>query len=563
MMTHIDQLPRDGNALREACATLIAERDTAHSERDTAFRQRDAVQAERDAIKARLDALAVEHECVKRELRMRMKVLFGPRSERMSDADLVLFAELIRAEKDTSDKAKAQEAEACEIRHVAAHTRKVKNGRGVIPAHLPREDVVHDLCEEEKKCPCCGEPRVCIGEDVSEQLECVPAKVKVLRHVKKKYACPGCRKGVAVALPPPQAIEKCKAASGLLAMIGVSKFADHLPFYRQEGILRRGGVLIPRSTQCDWMRQMAVALAPLTALMQNLVLESGVVGGDDTPVKMLDPGRNRTKESRIWVYVSGGMAKEHKYAVFDFSPSREGKWPRQWLKDYAKKGQVKYLQADAFAGYDALYLPPPDPGTGGTIIEVGCWAHARRKFYDARATDPARCLPILALIKNLYAVEARSRELKEDTVAIAARRHEHAGPVLARIRALLDVGLPHTLPKSDVGEAFRYALNHWVALTRYIENGLLLIDNNECERALRAVAVGRKNWLFFGSEGGGATAATMFTLIGSARLHEIEPWAYLKDVLDRIATVTAAQLHDLLPDRWVKAHPEHILPLGR
>ena len=609
MTACIHQLSKDGNALRGVCAALIAERDTMQiardamqserdtmqAERDMAFQQRDAFERKRDAMQAELDTaqrgldtaqrerdaakahaekIAAELALAKRELRMRMHALYGRRSERMSDKDLGLFAAFIEVEKEKAAAEKAQEAEAIDITRVSAHTRKGKNGRGEIPAHLPRENVLHELKGDELKCPCCGKPRWCIGEEVSEQLDCVPATVKVIRITKKKYACPDCLKGVVLALPPPRAIEKCKAAPGMLATVAVSKYADHLPAYRQEGILQRAGLLIRRSTLCDWMRRVAEALAPLISLITRLVLASRVIATDDTPVKMLEPGRGQTREARLWVYVGGGTREVlnrvggvggiglgHKYAVYDFSVSREGKWPRKWLDGYVKNGEVKHMQADAFAGYDQLYLPPPENGMDGTIIEVGCWAHVRRKFYDSRQSAPELCLPVLMLIKRLYAVEAQSGDLHEDAAARAARRREHSAPVLARIKALLDAAGP--LPKSDVGEAVRYALNLWPALNRYIENGELSIDNNECERALRGVAIGRKNWLFIGSEEGGATAAAMFTVIGSARMHEIEPWAYLKDVLERIATVTAAQLHELLPDIWAKAHPQHHLPLGR
>jgi len=295
MTACIHQLSKDGNALRGVCAALIAERDTMQiardamqserdamqAERDTALQQRDAFERKRDAMQAELDAaqrerdaakahaekIAAELALAKRELRMRMHALYGRRSERMSDKDLGLFAAFIEVEKEKAAAEKAQEAEAIDITRVSAHTRKGKNGRGEIPAHLPRENVLHELKGDELKCPCCGKPRWCIGEEVSEQLDCVPATVKVIRITKKKYACPDCLKGVVLALPPPRAIEKCKAAPGMLATVAVSKYADHLPAYRQEGILQRAGLLIRRSTLCDWMRRVAEALAPLISLI--------------------------------------------------------------------------------------------------------------------------------------------------------------------------------------------------------------------------------------------------------------------------------------------------------
>jgi transposase len=564
MNIDLAQLPSDPQALQ----ALLAQAVNAHN----------SIVAERDAFKARCEALALEKAELLRQLRKRLKDLYGPRSERLSDDQLVLFAELLKKEQTEAPQANERDAGIT----VTEHKRKQsgRGGRGKLPDHLPRIEVVHDLGEEEKKCPCCGIERVQIGAESSEQLDYVPGTLRVIVNMRSKYACPDCCGHVESAPPPPQAVPKCKAASGLLAHIAVSKFGDHLPLYRQEGILQRHGLLIARSTQCDWLRQMAGALEPLTARMKELVLESKVIQSDDTPVKLQDGGggrggggggggRGRTREARFWVYVGD---QDHRYALFDFSRSREGRWPQAWLKDYGRRNddaddgdevlqenRRRYLQADAYSGYDALYAS----GGSRSIIEVGCWAHARRKFYDSRMVDPACCLPVLERIRKLYAIESESREAGEDAEARQRRRIEHAKPVLEELKGFLESQRDRVLPRSGVGEAVVYALNNWTALVRYLEDGDLEIDNNACERAVRCVAIGRKNWLFAGSEVGGETAATLFSLIGSARLHEIEPWLYMRDVLDRIPAATRTDLDDLLPDRWKLAHPEAHLPLGR
>jgi transposase len=503
-------------------------------------RERDALVRERDALaraKAPLLALLSKH----------VRARFGPISETLSLAQMTLFAQVLEREVETTVSESSTLDEDGSV-VVGAHRRK-KQGRRAIPDHLPRETIVHDLPEDQKVCPNCHEQLVPLSVPVrTERLEFVPAQLKVIVELRPTYLCP-CGH-VARAPLPPRAVAKCKAAPGLLAAVAVNKFGDHQPLYRQEGIFQRSGVEISRSTMGDWMRQAAGALEPLVDLIRGRVRGSAIIQNDDTPVNVLDPGRGQTRQGRFWVYLGRGPGHGCKDAVFEFTPTREGRWPREWLGDFAG-----FLQVDAFAGYDALFKE-------GRVTEVGCWAHARRHFFDAREFDRPRCERVLELIGRLYAVERRAAEA--DDAARAALRKTHAAPVLEELSAYLEAQAASVLPRSDVGRAVEYARRNWRALTRYVEHGALEIDNNASERAIKAVALGRKNWLFIGHELAGPTAARFMTLIGSARLHEIEPWAYLKDVLERIAGLkTPEDLEPLLPDRWKVAHPQHHLALAR
>jgi len=307
------------------------------------------------------------------------------------------------------------------------------------------------------------------------------------------------------------------------------------------------------------MRRTAEAVEPLAGRIAELIRLSRIIQTDDTPVKLRDGPKKGVAEARFWSYVGD---RAHPYVAYDFSANRRGEHPKKWLSTC--RG---YLQSDAFAGYNALTAP------GQPLVSVGCWAHARRKFHDARISHSARATEILDLIRKLYAVEEQARttpdepESRSKSPPDPARRHvmrnEHARTVVDAIFATLRQWRPEEPPKSALGKAIGYALNQEATLRRYLDNGELEIDNNACERSLRGIALGRKNWLFAGSERGGRTAATLFTVIGSARLHEIEPWAYVKDVLERMPHAPWSELDSFLPDRWLKAHPTATLSLNR
>ena len=439
-----------------------------------------------------------------------------------------------------------------EIEAPATETEPKKHGGGrkPLPKDLPRERREYTLPESERKCSCCNQTMQPFGEETSEQLEYIPARLKVIEHARIKYACKACQEKPAIAPPPDKVIDKCLAGPGLLAWIAVSKFCDHQPLYRQENIFARLGLDIPRSTQCGWLGQVAELLEPLYKRMARQIILSFKIHTDDTPIDLLDPGRGKTQTARFWVYVGDD---DHPFTVFDFTPSRSRDGPEKFLKTF--KG---YLQADAFAGYDRMCA-------GFDVIEVACWAHARRKFFEAKDTD-ARAAEILVLKGELYAVEAQARPAIEAarglpseqrhaalSEAFAARkrvREAVSKAVLEKIDAWLKARAADTLPKSPLALAIGYARNQWRALNRFIENGALEADNNVGENALRPIALGRKNYLFVGSEHGGRRAAILYSLIRTCERHHINAWEYLRDVLVRIATHPASQIDALLPHRW-------------
>ena len=427
------------------------------------------------------------------------------------------------------------------------------HGRRKIPADLPRERVIHDLPEDQKPCPCCGKMRCVIGREVSEKLDWVPARIKVIEHVRLTYACKACEQAaagsgpqIATAQLPLSPIEKGLAEPGLLAHVIVSKYADHLPLHRLERIFERHGIDIARSTMCDWMRDCAACLRPLYTLMVKEVLQSKVIHTDDTSVQVLDKNLPETRTGRFWVYLGD---KAHPYNVFDHTATRQRDGPMKFLNGWGKDQRV-YLQADAYGGYDGIHRGE----AGGQVTEVACWAHARRKFYDARDSDSATATQALAYIRLLYDVEDQAREMSPTDRA--ALRQEKTLPRLKEFRAWLESrqatkGGP-VLPKSPMGAAITYAFNQWDALCVYTTDGDLAIDNNAAERALRRIAVGRGNWTFLGSENGGHTAAVLFSFIATCQSHAVNVFNYLRDVLSRIDAHPMNQLAELLPGRW---HP--------
>ena len=349
---------------------------------------------------------------------------------------------------------------------------------------------------------------------------------------------------VIAAAKPAMPIAKGLPGAGLLAHLIVSKYVDHLPLYRLERVYERQGLILPRSTTCDWLAACAQRLQPLYQLMIEIVLQSQVIHTDDTPVKIHDPPPGGTDTGRFWVYLGDAG---HAYNVFDFTPNRKRDGPQRFLSPYQG-----YLQADAFSGYDGLYLPSSQDGRV-RILEVACNAHARRKFYEARTSDAARSHQALAYYGQLYEIERRAKAQNFDEEQVRQLRQDLAVPILNRFKQWLEAQQAEVLPKSPMGEAIGYALHNWTALIRYTEAGFLDIDNNVAEREMKRIAIGRKNWLFVGSEQGGKTAAVLLTFTSTCHRLGVEPWAYLQDVLTRLPTLPKDQLADLLPDRWQTA----------
>lgn len=495
-------------------------------------------------------------EQLQHQLQSLLRRIYGRSAEKIDPKQMQLFETLL------NQLAPPMPAALPEPAPEAPRSAKTGHGRRRLPSDLPRQKIVHDLLEDQKPCPCCGVIRHVIGQEVSEQLDYVPAKLTVLEHVRLTYACRHCEQQVAeggsqvvTAGKPASPIEKGLAAPGLLSYVIVSKYCDHLPLYRLETILERHGIAIARSTMCDWAAQCADLLKPLHDLMAARVLQSKVIHTDDTPVEVLDRQRTQTRTGRFWIYLGD---QEHPQTVFTFTASRSRDGPREFLR-----GWSGYLQADAFGGYDGIYAGE----VGGQVTEVACWAHARRKFYEARTSDAAASTQALAYIRLLYDVEDAAQqqfETHEETVENHLRsvirralRQERAVPRLQQFKTWLqsqqaERGGP-VLPKSPMGQAITYALNQWEALCVYTTDGDLAIDNNAAENALRRVAIGRKNWLFCGSDNGGHTAAILFSLIATCKRHKVEPFAYLRDVLTRIAATPISQLDQFLPDRWQAA----------
>ena len=524
-------------------------------------RENERLRAERAELLEQVKQQNHKIDSLQHQVQTLLRRYLGRSSERLDPKQRLLFENLLDkcipempAEDESDAESSAEES--------ALRGKRKGHGRRRLPSDLPREKVVHDLPEEEKACPCCHRMRHIIGKETHEQLDYVPAKVKVIEHIRLKYGCPHCEAEaspegpqIVVADKPLQPIEKGLAAPGLLSYVIVSKYGDHLPLHRLERILRRHGIDIARSTMCDWAAQCAEALSPLADLMRQRVLQSKVIHTDDTPVKVQDRQLDRTRTGRFWVYLGDA---DHPYTVFVYTPSRSRDGPMEFLRHWGKDEPV-YLQADAFGGYDGIYAGE----AGGQVTEVACWAHARRKFYDARPSDAAVSAQALAYIRLLYDIEDQAKKSTPRTGGdLTAERYrlrqELAVPRLRQLKTWLvsqqaEHGGP-VLPKSPIGQAIQYALNQWDALCVYPTDGRLDIDNNAAENALRRVALGRKNWLFAGSDNGGRTAAVLFSLIATCQRHRVEPLAYLRDVLTRIAATPISQVADLLPDRW-RANP--------
>jgi transposase len=473
------------------------------------------------------------------QLEQLLRWRYGAKRERVDENQLFLEALRIVTTESAVSPEPTNPDRSTTAAPAAAPLPRPGHGRQRLPAHLKRQRQDYDLPLEQRQCPQCHGPLHPIGEEVSERLEYVPASLLVIEDVCHKYGCArGCT--VVTAPKPMQPIEKGLPGPGLLAHVVVNKYADHLPLYRQEAMLARQGVALSRSTLCDWMRRCAELVSPLYALMKQHVLASHAVQTDDTPVAVLDPDLPRTRLGRIWTYVGDA---HHPFTVYDYTPTRRQEGPLEFLKSFRGR-----LQADAYSGYAALYEDPAH-----AIIEIACWAHARRKFYEAQTSDPMRSMILLAYIRLLYDVEREAREQHLDGAGRLALRQVRSRPILADIRAYLESERPKVLPKSPEGQAISYTLSNWEALCRYGADGALEIDNNGAERSLRGIAVGRKNWMFYGSDHGGQTAAVLSSFVATCKRLHLDPFVYLRDVIGRISAHSANRLAELLPDQWKAA----------
>jgi len=454
---------------------------------------------------------------------------FGRRSEKLDVNQLTLFEGIADTADQEDDSAESNPTPA----GVAEKSKKHRNGRRPLPAHLPRERIEYHPSEEELIYPCCGQAKQVMGEEITEELDYVPASFVVRQHVRAKYVCKHCQEGVVIADLPPRPIEKGRPGTGLLAHVLTSKYADHMPLHRQEGIFKRHGVDIHRSTMCDWVRDCAELLSPIVRYMKQVILQSKLINTDDTSVPILDGSRTQTRKGYLWAYIGDKCT-----VVLDYTPTHSRDGPMAFLGDYGG-----YVQADAYQGYGAFF-------ENGDATEVGCWAHARRKFYDAQTTDPRHAHEMLALIGKLYDAERQAKQNELGALAIKELRQQRSRPILDEIGPHLEDWSIALLPKSPIGQAVSYARGQWKALNQYIHDGDLDIDNNLAERVLRTVAIGRRNWMFAGSDAGAERAAVIYSLVATCTLCHIDPFAYLRNVLDRVSTHPASQVVELTPFGW-------------
>jgi transposase len=411
---------------------------------------------------------------------------------------------------------------------------------------LPLQRCEHPLTEAERRCPGCGRPRRKIGEQTSQQLEFIPAKLVCVQHAQFTYSCPHCPEHIVTAPKPPQPIDRGLAGPGLLALVTASKFDDYLPLYRQELILTRAGLFLARSTLCDWLMALGTLVRPLVEHMKQDIFRSRVVQTDGTSIEVLLEGQPQTKTGYFWPYLGDAA---HPHVVVDFSLDKRKLWPQQFLANY-----TGYVQVDAYSAYDGCFLAHAD-GIHPKI-EVGCWSHAERYFLSAVDSDPGRAAEGLGFIRALFALEAQAKRSHLAETEVLALRQREAVPILDDFQTWLQRTRPQVLPKSPLADGLRYVLNQWEALSRYTATGFLAMENNATERINKLIARGRVNWMFVGSPRGGETAARLLSLVVTCRRLQMDSFRYLRDVFTRLPGLPAERLDELLPNRWLEAHPE-------
>lgn len=477
------------------------------------------------ASKTKIQALTLELAHLRR-------MRFGVKSEALDAETRDLFQETLASDVAAAEAELAKRQAEAEETPVTPGPKRERAGRQALPEHLPRIEHRH----EPESCTCgqCGKDLVQIGEDISEQLDVEPAKFFVHRHIRPQYACRACETVTAAAIPP-AVIDGGMAAVGLLAWVVIGKYLDHLPLYRLERIAARDGVTLARSTLAEWVGRIGVALQPLADRLTARLLERPVLHADETPVQQLDPGNGKTKRAYLWVYMSNVLETGPPIVVFDYQTSRSGAHARNFLREW--KGS---LMVDDFGGYKALF--------GQEVTELGCFAHARRKYFEL---NEAQANPIaqeaLLRIAALYAIEARGREMS--IAERATLRQREALPLLASMHEWLKVTRMTVANGGGTAKAIDYSLKRWEALQRYAENGALPIDNNPVENAIRPICLGKKNWLFTGSERAGKRAAAIQSLLATAALNGLDPAAWLRSTLEKLPTCLNSEIDSLLPLR--------------
>jgi len=496
--TSAEQLPDDTSTLKQMVLTLLGQ----------------------------IDDLSGQLYYLKRQL-------FGKKSEKFDPAQRLLFENLY-----DEVKAKVEEQRQSKAKPVKKTRKKNANhkGRKPLPADLPRKTIDIEPTEGERVCSVCNNPKQRIGREITEVLEYVPASFFVKQYVRHKYGCKKCESDISIGQLPPRAIDKGIPGEGLLAHIITSKYADHAPLNRLEGILKRHGVDINVSTMCDWVGKSADLLEPLVKMMHKKILQSPKINTDDTRIPIKSKKRKgSTYNGYLWAYID-----DKGNVVFDFTPTRSREGPIKFLGNYCG-----FVQADAYSGYDEFFRK-------GKATEVGCNSHARRKFEYAMDSDPVRAARMMVLWGRLYEIEDRAKKENYNSAQLLDARQKEAKPILAEMKTVLDEYRGQVLPKSPMGKAITYASNQWEALIRYVENPMLDIDNNLSERTLRMVVIGRKNYMFAGSESGAWRAAIIYSLVASCKLNGIDPFVYFRDVLEKVSTHPANKIDELLPSNWKK-----------
>jgi transposase len=458
--------------------------------------------------------------------------LFGKKSEKLSPDQRMLFENLYN-----QIEAKIEEKKQPKVESAPKRKNQNHNGRRPLPQDLPRETIEITPAEDQMVCDSCGSQKSKIGEEVTEKLEYKPASFYVKKYVRAKYACKNCQNNISIGQLPPMIIDKGVPGESLLAHIITCKYADSLPLNRLEGIFQRHGVDITVSNMCDWVGVSADLLEPLVKRMHQKILDSPIINTDDTQIPIKSKIRKgSTYNGYLWVYIDN-----KNNVVFDFTPTRSREGPINFIG----KQFGGYVQADAYSGYDELFRV-------SQATEVGCNAHARRKFEYALDSDPVRAARMMVLWGKLYEIEKRAKKEGYDSAQLLAARQTESLAVFAEIKSALTEYKDQVLPKSPMGKAINYALNQWDALIRYTTDPMLSVDNNLSERTLRMVVIGRKNFLFAGSEAGAKRAAIIYSLVASCKLNGHDPFAYFNDVLKKISTWPADKIDELLPTKWKK-----------
>ena len=512
-------------SLREA---VLAQFDALAEEAQSFRNLLATTQSTLEVTQSSLNAAELKIQALTLELAHHRRIRFGVKNESLTAEQLSLFEE-----NWSEDEGEIQSAiEPLQSADDKKPAKRPRAGRQALPDHLPREIHVH----EPASCQCgqCGADMVKVGEDVTEQLDVIPAQFFVHKHIYPKYACRGCE---TITSEPRESsvIEGGMAAPGLLTWVMISKYADHLPLYRLEQIAARAEVPLARSTLANWVGRTGFALQPLANRLAELLRQRHVIHADETPVAQLDPGAGKTKRAYLWTWRSNDLDTGPPIVVFDYQTSRAGKHADSFLGNW--RG---HLMVDDYSGYKHLF-------TGQGITELACWAHARRKFFELHAANQSPIAETaLRYIAKLYALESDAKEANTE-IRQDLRRQSHA--ILVEFHDWMTTTRQKVAPGSGTAKAMDYTLKRWPALIRYAETGHLPIDNNPVENAIRPIAVGKKNWLFAGSERAGERAAAIQTLIGTARLNGLDPHAWLKDTLEKLPTWPNNRLDELLPFR--------------